>query len=160
VFGLWHRWRWKDRRRDLQEADVQKANSKLRFGVNDRFFNNLKGKTWHNFDASGKIFSKWIYCMCDSPLPWSARCALYIENGSGELNSESTCTTLVLTFGKRRFFLKETISCALLALVREMLSRREAVEDSYQHIRDFQRSCWLLRFMLYFFELSSVCFAL
>jgi hypothetical protein len=98
--------------------------------------------------------------MCDSPLPWSARCALYIENGSGELNSESTCTTLVLTFGKRRFFLKETISCALLALVREMLSRREAVEDSYQHIRDFQRSCWLLRFMLYFFELSSVCFAL
>jgi len=73
VFDLWHRWRWKDRRRDLQEADVQMASSKLSFGVNDRSLQHSQGKTWHNLD---------------SPFPWSASCALYIANGSGELNSD------------------------------------------------------------------------
>jgi hypothetical protein len=44
MFDLWHRWRWKDRPRDLQEIDVQKASSKLCFGVHDRSFLQLPGQ--------------------------------------------------------------------------------------------------------------------
>jgi len=151
VFDLWHRWRWKDRRRDLQGAIVQLVSSKMSVGVNDidGSFQHSQGKTWHNLD---------------SPFPWSARCALswsascvlYIENGSGELNSESTCTAIVLAFGKSRFFLKETISRALPTLVSEMLSKYETVEDNYQRTRDFERNFWLTAFYVIFFRRTLV----
>jgi len=83
-------------------------------------------------------------------------CALYIANGNGELNSESTCTAIALAFGNSRFFLKETISCALPALVSEMLSKYETVEDNYQRTRDFQRNFWLTAFYVIFFRLMLV----
>jgi len=43
MFDLWHRC-WKDRHRDLQEIDVQKASSKLCFSVPDRSFLQLPGQ--------------------------------------------------------------------------------------------------------------------
>jgi hypothetical protein len=124
------------------------ASSKMSLGVNDRSLQHSQGKTWHNLDSP---FPWSARCA----LPWSASCALYIENGSGELNSESTCTAIVLAFGKSRFFLKETVSRAL-RLVSEMLSKYEKVEDNYQCTRDFQRNFWLTAFYVIFFRCTLV----